>query len=302
MEKQEVFTTSVKCAPNVLTFGVLVVIYKKNLYESETIKSLIRCEKSNNISLYIWDNSESSYTKSNQKEFAELKKYFFDSKYYFKNKNISLAKIYNTIQDEAFTNENLNYITILDHDTQLQSNFFINLLDEIYLFDSPSLILPKVASQHNKTIISPRSRSRYFKNSISHAETEAQFKNPGIHKSENFFAVGSGISISKKLWKKRVRFDENLKFYGVDSEFCISYSKSEKNLLLSKNLIVHDNSIRENDSIKTRLWRIHNRLLYQYYCSKKDGQSKPGKLRLLFLEKYLKLMIYEFYLSIKKIN
>ncbi len=302
MKNQQIFTISKKYEADILTFGVLVVIYKKILRESETIKSLIRCTKTSNIFLYIWDNSESSYTKINQIEFLDLKKYFYESKYYFNNKNISLAKIYNKIQDEAFSNNNLNYFTILDHDSQFQSDFFTNLHDEINLFNNPLLILPKVSSRHDQAIISPRRKSQYFKETTSNLNTEEQFHNPGICHSENFFAVGSGISISRELWRKRVRFDENLKFYGIDSEFCTSYSELENNFLLSKNLMVHDNSIRENDSIKTRIWRIHNRLSYQYYYSKKHNQPNPYKIRLILLERYVKLVIYEFYLLFKKIN
>lgn len=244
-----------------------------NVSECQTLNSLSKCIDSKFISLYVWDNSPESFLKINNKEISKLEKFFNEVIFFGNGKNHKLSEIYNNIGDYYLNSMNYDYLIILDHDSILNEDFIINLKEEIINYNKPNLITPIALNIENKTIISPKSfvsRNNWRPYTLPLGKN---YYTPGLKKTDNFFAIGSGLTISNETWNNGLRFDENLNIYGVDSEFCIDYSKRYNYYLLSKNKILHDVSSPSKDARIARLKRINNKLHYHKYMTIKHSQD-----------------------------
>lgn len=132
--------------------SILVVLYNKKIYQSQTLVSLKELSVNlNNFELVIWNNGPDELDKS-EKYHCE----FFSSleaKFCFVNiietiDNISLSKIYNKFINESKSEK---YI-ILDHDSYLNIDYINDVINKNNL-----LLLPKVLS--NGKICSPSKRN-----------------------------------------------------------------------------------------------------------------------------------------------
>lgn len=253
--------------------AILVIMYKIKISDCQTINSLLRCINSDDITLYVWDNSPEPFLSYNKNFHIKYVNYFDNFEYFGNGKNHKLSEVYNRIGDKFLKSNSYDYLIILDHDSTLNENFLMNLKKEIIDYDKPNLITPIAKNIETGLIISPKSfvsRDKWRPTSLPLCKN---YHTPGPKKTDNFFAIGSGLTISNETWNDGLRFDENLNIYGVDSEFCIDYSKLYNSYLLSKNTILHDVSSPEKDNLTERVRRINNKLHYHKYMTIKHNHD-----------------------------
>lgn len=190
-------------------FYILIVLYKKSLGESQTLQGIIDAAaiiNATNSVVHIWDNSPSASLTEEDK--SELNKKIL-VRYTSCTENKPLSFVYNTAIRFLQTQEKLNYLVLLDHDSGISPAYFKEL-QAIISTGSPDIILPQAI--FGDKIISPARlflvKGKYFKNIL-----------PGIY-SKKLLAVNSGMVISKNfLSKTEFMYDEQLLNYGTDNYF-----------------------------------------------------------------------------------
>lgn len=227
----------------------LIVIYNKSVYQSVTFQSLCDLIKSDphHCHIIIWDNSPVPQHRSAVDSFSKD----VTIKYKHSGFNESLSVIYNKIASECFDN-GATFFTIFDDDSSISSNFK-SAVDSV---TEDLLILPKVCSELSGSLISPRyQKYNYLRNKCSITYLPKTIED-GPKQSLNFFAVASGLTISKYVWSMGVRFDEKLSFYGVDTEFCNDYASVTDKFYLINTLIFHSASNELKESRMVKNWRV----------------------------------------------
>lgn len=227
----------------------LIVVYNESVFESSTFKSLLRLlqEQPHAATVYLWDNSPKPQHQVS--EFNSIKSCIIKYIYYGVNEKLSV--VYNKIIDSALA-DNCKLITILDQDSILPLDF----KDKIDSIENPELVVPTVYSSKSGLIISPRyQRYNYLTNSCMARPIDIP-KVEGSLASNEFFAVGSGMTISRILWESGVRFNESLSFYGVDTEFCNDYAEKFNSFNIIKCNFLHDASGENDEGFLKLKWRL----------------------------------------------
>ena len=213
-------------------FLILVVVYKVDLEKSSTISSLKKNkEHLHNSKILVWDNSPNKSDK-----IESIKKEFNHFEYIHTGDNSSLSYIYN---QTIHTNNNFNYMIILDQDSSFTEKYFISINSAIKNNKDINLFLPIVKS--GATIVSPGDY-KIFKGSYWKRE---QY---GIIESKNKLAINSGMIINFDYLKNSFKgYDERLRFYGTDTYFMIFYMKKNKNLFVIDYILEHDSALLKKD-------------------------------------------------------
>lgn len=175
---------------------ILVVLYGKNVWESQTLKTLISCENLN-YRLVIWNNGPKRLEEKNK---AWLTENFYNYDVKETIENISLSKLYNKFISEYLAEK---YI-ILDDDSEINSNY---LKDAINYIDN-GVAIPVIK----------------VKNVEQAPKVNNKYKNSPYQPEERVEAITSGIVLSRAIIdvvskKYQNVFDERFGFYGVDTSF-----------------------------------------------------------------------------------
>jgi hypothetical protein len=221
---------------------ILVVIYKKEFWESATLKSIANISKSQifkSSKLIIWDNSPS---KMSEKGIGLLKNYFSEAYLIHTPQNESLSKIYNSVVDDFLKQD--EYLVLLDHDTMVTTQYFNEVLEKIGLINPPALLLPPIVV--NDRIESPAYQYVLFTKKWS------AFKE-GFYNSKFVTAINSGMVISEAFFSSGFRYDERLKFYGTDSYMMHRYNKYNNMFYLLNCSLKHDLNLQSNSSIDQKI-------------------------------------------------
>lgn len=237
----------------------LIIVYERDFSETEALKSLNSYALSEgiaNFSVYIWDNSLKRCTKSS----LLTSENSFPVEYFFPGSNTSLSEVYNTVLDKIFLKRNGKSVTILDQDSHLDQNFIKNCLS----YNGNLLCVPKVISNKSGKIISPRYQVH---NNLKRSTVKKyiSLEEIGNISSKNFFAIGSGLTITKHVWDNLIRFDEKLSFYGVDEEFCNDYSLIFNEFFLLDGVLLHDISDESVGEIGHDFWRFKKYMQHWRY-------------------------------------
>lgn len=225
---------------------ILVVNYKKNILESETIKSLSKIPHLNiNSKLLVWDNKP---MQENHQDIYKIKDRFNQLEYIPCESNERLSSVYNYVIKNKI--ECFEYLIILDNDSMITTDFFSTLDKSITNNNNIDLFLPIVKS--SGLIVSP-ARLFYFKGiyykKIKYGKVNAHFKT----------AINSGMVISSNYLKYHFEgYDEELSLYGIDDYFMKEYSKKNKYFYIIKYVIEHSLSIHVNESVDIKLFRFKN--------------------------------------------
>lgn len=244
--------------------NILVVLYKKSLSESETIRSLYQMKEwlTEYVHLIIWDNSpitlseEEKYCLCN--EFSScLVSFYGDGKNYY------LSKVYNTIirlSDED------SILVILDHDSTLAENYLECLLKAVNDKKNSdiNLFLPIVWS--HKNIVSPAYvfwiRRKLWKVPVH-----------GKISSQNITAINSGMAMRCSYLKKQfVGYNERLQFYVTDDDFMYKYRSQNQYLYVLDTHIKHSLNFFEDD-IESKLKRFK---AMKYGCLTASKEKNMG--------------------------
>ncbi|CPR15938.1 hypothetical protein BN1221_01799c [Brenneria goodwinii] len=185
----------------------VVIIYNSNLKDSDTLKSILKCDLENiKLEICIWNNGPSLLNESDVSDFLSVfKQNDIRVKIYQDTRNLSLSKIYNFF----IKNENYEFITILDQDSSLPIDYYT-----------------RITAHHGADIVAPIIIAE--KNGVS-VQTDPHFYGDvnlmiGEGKVDmKIDSVMSGLAMSQKGIDKIISFrgyvfEERLAFYGIDSD------------------------------------------------------------------------------------
>ncbi|MEX9871330.1 glycosyltransferase [Providencia huaxiensis] len=220
-----------------VNYCFICVLYSKSPKESQTILSLSENNPIKNESTYFfWDNSAHGFKN-------ELKSIFpNDNVSYFHNgKNTPLSKIYNTVIREI----NAGIYIILDDDSSFDEEYFLSLIN--FKHSDYQVCCPKI--YHNNILISPG----YIKGVRGYTLHEKELS----HASENLCIASmmSGTAIKKDIFEK-IKFDERLNFYGIDTKFYIDCNAINIKILILDYQLIHDSALRKTDDINQHIDRL----------------------------------------------
>jgi len=226
-----------------LRLTVVAILYNIELDQSASFKSIKgQSEHHLNVNLILWDNSPVPVREIDKCD--ELNHFPF--RYFHTPENLSLAKIYNRIVET----ETFDYILLLDQDTKLPENYFSLIQQAISDNLNNHLFLPIVKNRDH--MVSP-GQFQFFKG--IHLKTIQS----GLLPSKNLLAVASGMVISKKVFSKfKIRFDERLNLYGIDSKFMFDYARKEKFLIVLPVVLDHHSAMWSNPTADELLPRFKN--------------------------------------------
>lgn len=175
---------------------ILVVLYGKNTWQSETLRTLAQC-KEYNYQLLVWNNGPKKFL---EQDYLWLGENFprYDIKETLK--NISLSKLYN----EFISSYPAYKYVILDDDSEINSLY----LNDVINYIDDGVAVPIIRVQNIEC--GPKVNNKY--------------KCSPFKSDDRVEAITSGIVISNKITDAVVSiykdvFDERFGFYGVDTSF-----------------------------------------------------------------------------------
>lgn len=195
---------------------VCIVLYKKNLEDSQTFQSIITCNCKEKLTVLIYDNSpDSNLTQLN---ISQQYSNDFDIVYYpnFHNHGISGAYIH---ASNAAKDIQKKWLVFFDQDSIIPINYFELLVNSINNNLSVDLFCPKVIS--NNILISPSSfiaGRPWVKEHISN----------GIMDSNGHTIINSGIAISVSKFEELNGYSLELPLDYSDHYFFYKFKKSNK--------------------------------------------------------------------------
>jgi len=188
--------------------AILVLLYNKEIVESNTVTSLIESDVNySNTKVVIWNNGPNELK---SKDCANLIALGYSVTIVETINNESLAVVYNRFLQET---EAAKYI-LLDDDSAL-SNEFINASAAS---KSCHVSLPIISSE-GKVQYPSVDRKRYSSNTKVNANSRVTTIGSGL-------VIGQDIADALKQRYKNV-FDERFYLYGVDTTFCLRLSESD---------------------------------------------------------------------------
>ncbi|WP_050568426.1 hypothetical protein [Dickeya chrysanthemi] len=260
--------------------SILVVLYNKELNESKTLNSLLKCKSFSAVSLKILNNGPREI-KDVEGVFQALASSFEDVMLESRLENAPLSKLYN-----EFINSNLDsdYFIILDDDSRLDEDFIFN----IYKTDA-DIIIPRILSVDDGDFYYP-------------TQNGVVVEHDGWVDLSSLMSISSGLTISKKLVFAMLShypdvFDERFSLYGVDTSFFLRLRiiiKSDSYLLLAKcvSLIYHSLSRVQKENISQ--FRVVERL-YDFAITARHYPEYIGRFWLFKrIVKYSILMEFKY--------
>lgn len=243
--------------------SILIVLYKKKPFESETFKSLQKCKHllRGCCVTYIWDNSPELLSSDEEKDLIENNEELA-IQYLSKSGNTSLSEIYNHIIKLCRRD---SLLVILDHDTSFNEAYIAEILKATESSENSdiNLFLPLIISCNK--IFSPS--FEYFK------LRSVLWKYPRVGRMpvKNMQAINSGMVIRTNYLKDAFPgYDENLRFYATDTYFMYIYRSQNKEVCVLNACLNHIlNFFEEDNTSKAR--RFKEQRAGNLYLSKKQN-------------------------------
>ena len=254
---------------------ILVVLYNKKAFDSETILSIKNyiSEIAIEVQLLLWNNSSIKITNV---ELDFLSSFVPHKIYGNDGCNTSLSEIYTRIYQDC---DDDDILLIFDHDTIIPEGYFSELLIAISENPDINLFLPIV--KHHNLIISP---------SKNYGVKGIYWKRPnlGILPAKHITAINSGMAIRCQYLKhKFVGYNLELKFYETDNDFMYKYCRENRELFVLSSQMNHSLGFYD-DSVNSKLNR---------FKAMKFGRLTHMKTRGMLL--YLLAQLQYFYFAIK---
>ena len=217
----------------------IVVLYKNEICECLTINSFIKCNLFKNPEnyFYIWDNSPIEQSENNLSLLQSLGK---NIEYAFHPENTPLAKVYNAVIAKY---SDCDYIAIFDQDTALLDTDYEKTVDSAIENNlDVDLFIPKIYTKAG-LLYSP---GKFIFPGKARKLNDIKV---GVVNAKHLTGITSGLIVSRRfITSENFLFNEQLKLYGVDTDFFINYTKKRKNLYILPVHIEHSLSF-EDDSI-----------------------------------------------------
>lgn len=193
---------------------ILVVLYNKNIYNSDTLLSLAN-QYNKKFDLFIWDNSLVSDNINSK--YCDI--------YLHTPDNQPLSKVYSYVIDYC-TIHGYSHLLLLDHDSKLES-FYTEKIIKLINSNDKSVLVPFV--KVNDNIVSPASNFYYF----------GWYCN-GKPKYKYFSAINSGVCFPLSLIEHDFKYPIGLKNYGTDVFLFDYFKKKKSNFTYINSIINHD--------------------------------------------------------------
>ncbi|MFT6842905.1 MAG: hypothetical protein ACJASR_001678 [Psychroserpens sp.] len=261
-----------------------VVIFNNKPGDSETIKSLLKINflKMNlKPVLYIRDNSLEGYN------FDEVNKHFLGEVIVaYDGQNLSLSKVYNELIIYPI---NRDLIIFLDDDSLLDENYF----ECLHPFINAGCKVAVPLIEYSKKLISPGKTLGVKGVALKVEELRLNSENKSL------VAMMSGTAVKSSIFDvDKIKFDENLILYGVDTRFFLDCQQKGKLVYVLSYVLIHDSALRaKNFQAEDMIYRISNLMKAQFYIF---DQKKFYKIMLFFyfpvfiLGKVVKLKSFSF--------
>lgn len=218
----------------------LIVLYKQNIEQSETLKSISDAIKDNpelskNYKFLIWDNSPQP---PSDLSLIETKFGQADIEYVSCPENIGLSSIYNSL---TLREPCANSFLLLDQDSNFSSELLIESME--CTKNGLTLCLPIVLG--TRGIYSPARRFYCFGKHFNAAPK-------GEVCAKNLLGINSGMLISRAVLEK-IKYDERLHLYCVDTDFMVKYEKIYDSAWIMRSIIHHDLAI---EGARDNNWKV----------------------------------------------
>lgn len=275
------FSFKVAMNSDAQAFVALTVLFNVAPSRSSTLQSLARCARTgHHVTCVVWDNSPGQVGSD---ERTWLRSNLPGSVYRHTPENVGLSRVYNTIIREYLQREaepTFSALLITDQD----SSFGPEFLDQAHaaMASNPdiNLFLPHVRAKDE--IISPA-------NMYGCIGVRWRREQVGRIRSSFRTAINSGMIVRREYLASRFPgYDERLRFYGTDNDFCRKYSASERWIWVLDAVLEHSLAEDVSEAADVRLrrhrenvrallvtngngWftRLTSRLYCALYCSKK---------------------------------
>lgn len=253
----------------------IIVLYKNNLENSRTIKTL-EISLNKNINLFVYDNSpERQYQ---EEEFVYSK---FNIRYFHDPLNSGLSKAYNHALELAVNNKS-SWLLLLDQDTYFTKEYIdsIETLEIDKLGDKIVAIIPRVDSLTNNQKISP---AKILLGGICRP-FECQ---KGIVKSK-ISGINSGTILKVDYLKSINGFNTNYTLDMLDHWYFKKIFNDKEDVFLLDAVINQDLSVLENFEDAVSIQRYKQMLNAEYLFMKEESFISLVVFRLRLISRVLK--------------
>lgn len=190
-----------------MKFGFLMVLYNKKLEDSLTYKYLKKISN-----LLIIDNTIDPKIIDVNNNFCKKNKI----DYIAKKENLGLSKAYN-IGIDFFKNKNIDYLVLLDDDTDIGDKYIDTVLN--YSYQKKTIYTPLIFDQNNKLVNPFYHNDNYLIEYIKQRNYNSKEKLIPLIGSNKVFAINSGMVIPFEIFDY-LKYDENIFLDCVDYYFC----------------------------------------------------------------------------------
>lgn len=204
-------------------FLALIVVYGTEPGRTSSLQTLLANKfDRDRLRILLWDNSPDPKANAEELQRAGLL-------YRSTPENLGLSRIYNrVIAEDLRAGE---YLLLLDQDTVLPADFLAIADKAIEQHPDIDLFLPMI--QANGNWVSPLDYclgwGRYWPS-----------PRDGRMKSARVCAINSGMVISGRYLEGRQVYDEQLRFYGTDTQFMLDYADRRDELVVLDVQLAHD--------------------------------------------------------------
>lgn len=204
-------------------FLTLIVVYGSDPIRTSSLQTLLANKfDRDRLSILVWDNSPHPNV-----DVEELQR--FGVLYHSTPENFGLSKIYNHVIAEYLLIG--QHLLLLDQDTVLPPNFLEIAESAIVQHSDIDLFLPMIKA--NSSWVSPLDYclgwGRYWPTPRN-----------GRMRSARVCAINSGMVISARYLHGRKVYDEQLRFYGTDTQFMLDYAERRDELFVLDVQLAHD--------------------------------------------------------------
>ncbi len=255
---------------------LLVVIFNKQIRNNIAITSATSAARVfPDFEIIVWDNSIDPECRSKNAYYAQEHSLI----YLTSNENAKLSWVYNKIIKE----HQFDYLIISDDDSEYSEEYFNQL--KTTLLEGHLVSVPQIYV--NDKLRSPAKMGLIVGKHLDLIK-------PGKHK--DLIAITSGMVISSKLKGIMIPvFDENLTFYGVDTEFFLRLSKYNIALNVMAVRLIHEMAMHGEEyklikkDLSTNFRYMNNKQATIYICNKQSYVR--GILAKIYYVLYEKLKI-----------
>lgn len=254
---------------------IIIVLYKKKISESATIKSLMQnvVGLGSKLDLFIYDNSPNDFIQENILNLSNI----FNINYIRDTSNPGVSKAYN---EGALYAQSMNkgWILLFDQDTFLPSDFISTLIKNLEDYPTQTLFAPRLID--SRLQISP-CKYKYAKGFPYQKITTA-----GIHLLKGKNLLNSCLCIQLQAFSAVGGYRSNVQLYYSDFVFINFFKKVYSSFVLLDIDVIHSMSALE-DNYQKQLQT------YSLFCigSRAALKEQPKYFVFYFLHSFMRCFL-----------